>query len=94
MTGELITALRELTEAVRGGGLSSVSSGQVDIIVEAGKTYRRATHPLLFRVVDLLEGDKAKREWTVRALAAETGVSKSWCAVAKRYRERHGGEEC
>jgi len=67
--------------------LSSGQSGQevVQVIVDRQGVFRRETHPLLFRVVDLLSEVPAKRVISVRELAAETGVSKSWCAVAKRY---------
>lgn len=68
--------------------VSSGQSGQAQIIVDQEGTFRRETHPLLFRVVDLLSEDKTKRKLSVRALAEETEISKSWAAVAKRYWQR------
>lgn len=70
---------------------SIVSSGQsgqavqINEIADKGTIYTRMTHPKLFEVVDLLDGDRDKRMLSVRDLAFLTGVSKSWCAVAKRY---------
>lgn len=66
------------------------SEGTTDVVYvvrDKDKTYRRETHPLLFKVVDLLQEHPEKRTLSVRDLAAETGVGKSWCAVAKRYWE-------
>jgi hypothetical protein len=54
-------------------------------IVDSDHEYARETHPALFRVVDLLEQDERARRLSVRQLARETGVSKSWCAIAKRH---------
>ena len=54
-------------------------------IVANDHEYSRETHPALFRVVDLLEQDEQARTLSVRQLAQETGVSKSWCAIAKRH---------
>jgi hypothetical protein len=54
-------------------------------IVDNDHEYSRETHPTLFKVVDLLEGNEQARAWSVRQLAQETGVSKSWCAIAKRH---------
>lgn len=62
-----------------------------EIIVEKGKRYTRETHPLLFAVVDWMETESARREMSVRGIAAEfekttnQSVSKSWAAVAKNY---------
>ena len=71
--------------------LSTVSTGQLDsvsrpqTIIDKSTVYARETHPKLFQVIDLLVDDPAKRRLSVRSLAAETGVSKSWCAIARRY---------
>lgn len=76
--------------------VSSLSSGQTghpQIIVDQGRTYTRQTHPALFKVVDLLADDKTKRGASVRQLETLTGVSKSWCSVAKRYWLANGNEE-
>jgi hypothetical protein len=54
-------------------------------IIDDHQEYMRDTHPALFRVVDLLEQDVGARKLSVRQLAQETGVSKSWCAIAKRH---------
>lgn len=56
-----------------------------DVIETDGTVFQRATHPLLFQVVDRLVDDAQVRGLSVRKLAALTGVSKSWCAVAARY---------
>ena len=65
--------------------LSSGHTGQVETVVDDGQVYERSTHVKLFVVIDLLAGDRSARELSVRDLAQETGVSKSWCAIAKRY---------
>jgi hypothetical protein len=54
-------------------------------IIDDNHEYSRETHPALFRVVDLLEQDERARRLSVRQLAQETSVSKSWCAIAKRH---------
>jgi hypothetical protein len=54
-------------------------------IVDRDTEYARDTHPALFKVVDLLKHDEQARTLSVRQLAQQTGVSKSWCAIAKRY---------
>ncbi|MFC1959503.1 hypothetical protein ACFLYO_02225, partial [Chloroflexota bacterium] len=54
-------------------------------IIDKSTVYTRETHPKLFQVIDLLADDATKRRLSVRSLAAETGVSKSWCAIARRY---------
>jgi hypothetical protein len=43
------------------------------------------THPALFKVIDLLEHDEHARNLSVRQLAQQTDVCKSWCAIAKRF---------
>lgn len=63
----------------------SSSDAPIKQIVDGNKAYSRATHPALFRVIDLLEQDEGARNLSVRQLAQQTGVSKSWCAIAKRY---------
>lgn len=75
--------------------VSSGQSGQniytKELIVESGKRYTRQSHPLLFTVVDYLEGNEGARVNSVRKIAElvtkETGqsVGKSWAAVAKNY---------
>jgi AraC-like DNA-binding protein len=54
-------------------------------IIDGGTEYTRATHPTLFKVIDLLEQNEHARNLSVRQLAQQTGVSKSWCAIAKRH---------
>ncbi len=56
-----------------------------DRFIDRDTEYSRATHPALFKVIDLLATDEQTRTLSVRQLAQQTGVSKSWCAVAKRY---------
>lgn len=58
---------------------------QINEITDKGALYTRATHPKLFEVIDLLDKDRDRRALPVRDLATLTGVSKSWCAVAKRF---------
>jgi hypothetical protein len=64
---------------------------EVMVVAQAGRVindnheYTRDTHPALFKVVDLLERDERARTLSVPQLAQETGVSKSWCAIAKRH---------
>lgn len=67
------------------------SADVVYIVHDKDKMYRRDTHPLLFKVVDLLQEYPDKRNLSVRELAAETDVGKSWCAVAKRYWQMSSG---
>ena len=67
---------------------SGAERAQPSQIIDDNQEYVRDTHPALFRVVDLLEQDEQARTWSVRRLAHETGVSKSWCAIAKRYVRR------
>jgi hypothetical protein len=64
---------------------SQVVNLQGHEIVEGENHYSKETHPALFRVVELLEQDEQARKLSVRQLAHETGVSKSWCAIAKRH---------
>lgn len=54
-------------------------------IIDGDTAYARTTHPALFKVVDLLEREESARKLSVRQLAQQTGVSKSWCAIARRY---------
>ena len=61
------------------------SSQLADRIIDRNTEYARATHPALFKVIDLLEQNEDARTLSVRQLAQQTGVSKSWCAIAKRY---------
>jgi hypothetical protein len=65
-------------------GSQSVGT-RANLIVDDDHEYSRDTHPALFRVVDLLEQDERARTLSVRQLVQETGVSKSWCAIAKRH---------
>jgi len=55
------------------------------VVVDRGIRYERESHPLLFKVVDYLDDNPDERGWTVRQIADKVGVSKSWCAVAKRF---------
>jgi hypothetical protein len=64
---------------------SSVAEMQTDRFMDRDKEYARTTHPALFKVIDLLEQHEHARGLSVRKLAQQTGVSKSWCAIAKRY---------
>jgi hypothetical protein len=64
---------------------SGPERAQPSRIIDDNHEYARDTHPALFRVVDLLEQDERARAWSVRQLAQETGVSKSWCAIAKQH---------
>lgn len=59
-----------------------------DRFIDRDTEYSRATHAALFKVIDLLVHDEQARMLSVRQLAQQTGVSKSWCAVAKRYMMR------
>ena len=89
--------VREIEPQKVSNGQSVDTSGQLETlytrekIVEAGRTYTRDTHPLLFAVVDWLETNSEQREAGVRPIAAAfeqatgTSVSKSWAAVAKNY---------
>jgi hypothetical protein len=61
------------------------SAHDADRITDREREYSRATHPALFKVIDLLEHDKQARTLSARKLAQQTGISKSWCAIAKRY---------
>ncbi len=81
-----------LMQAIQGEKeVLSVSSGQVDtlgkpqIVVDKGETYTRATHPMLFEVIDLLDENAELKSLSVRELAKQAQAGKSWCAVAKRY---------
>jgi len=67
--------------------LSTVSSGQnrPDEIEDGGRIYTRASHPLLFRVIDALIDNPELEDKPLRAIGAQLEVSKSWCAVARRY---------
>jgi hypothetical protein len=67
------------------GSRSQAAGVQANRIVDSDHEYARDTHPALFKVVDLLEQDERARRLSVRQLAQETGVSKSWCAIARRY---------
>jgi hypothetical protein len=58
---------------------------QADCFMDHDHEYSRETHPALFKVIDLLERDGRSRQLSVRQIAGETGISKSWCAIAKRY---------
>lgn len=53
-------------------------------VIDGRMAYSRTTHPALFKVIDLLEHDKQARSLSARQLAQQTGVSKSWRAIAKR----------
>lgn len=52
-------------------------------VVIEGKSY---DSPKLFAVIDWLTANPDKRDWSVRQIAEATGVSKSWVAVAKKYK--------
>jgi len=54
-------------------------------IIDSGHEYSRETHLALFKVVDFLERDEQARTLSVRQIAQEIGVSKSWCAIARRH---------
>jgi hypothetical protein len=58
---------------------------RVNQIRDHDTEYSKETHPALFKVVDLLQRDERLRTLSVRQLAQVTGISKSWCAIAKRY---------
>ena len=75
------------TEENRSEAGRDVLSGntQADCFTDCDHEYSRETHPALFKVIDLLEQDEQVRTLSVRQLAEETGISKSWCAIAKRY---------
>jgi hypothetical protein len=62
-----------------------MAGAQASRIIDDGHEFTKETHPALFRVVELLERDGRARTLSVRQLAHETGVSKSWCAIAKRH---------
>ena len=64
---------------------SPLAGAQPNRFIDRDMEYSRETHPALFKVVDLLEEDEQVRSLSVRQLAQQTGVGKSWCAVAKRY---------
>jgi hypothetical protein len=64
---------------------SGPEHAQPSRIIDDNLEYSRDTYPALFRVVDLLEQDERARRLSVRQLAQETGISKSWCAIAKRH---------
>jgi hypothetical protein len=69
----------------RTDGGAQMGGAQASRIIDDNYEYSRDTHPALFKVVDLLEKDGRARTLSVRQLAHETGVSKSWCAIAKRH---------
>ena len=52
-------------------------------VVIDGQTY---TSPKLMQVIKWLEVNPGRRNDTVREIAEVTGVSKSWVAIAKRYK--------
>lgn len=60
-------------------------NGRANLFTDRDHEYSRETHPALFKVIDLLEQDERVRALSVRQIAEETGISKSWCATAKRY---------
>jgi hypothetical protein len=76
-------------QPTRNDSRSNSSSRAVDAqsnrIIDDGHEFTKETHPALFRVVELLEQDERARTLSVRQLAQKTGVSKSWCAIAKRH---------
>ncbi len=69
----------------RSDGGSRIVGAQASRIIDRNHEYVRDTHPALFKVIDLLGRDERARELSVRQLAHKTGVSKSWCAIAKRH---------
>ena len=71
--------------ATGNGSRPARSTQHADRITDRDREYSRATHPALFKVIDLLEHDEQARTLSARKLAQQTGVSKSWCAIAKRY---------
>ena len=72
----------EISSTVQDRKLVFIKPNEIKV---SGKGYTRETHPLLFQVIDLLIDDAGARELSARKLEAITGVSKSWCAVAKNY---------
>lgn len=53
-------------------------------VVIEGRVY---DSPKLFAVIDWIDQNPDKRDWSVRQIADATGVSKSWVAVAKKYKK-------
>lgn len=69
--------------------VQSVDKEEMDRITPVvidGQTY---TSPKLMQVIRWLEVNPTKRNMTVREIAEETGVSKSWVAIAKKYNPVH-----
>jgi hypothetical protein len=81
----LITNQQQPAQPTPVGSRSPLVDAQDNRIVDHDHEYSRETHPALFKVVDLLERNERARRLSVRQLAQETGVSKSWCAIAKRH---------
>lgn len=62
-----------------------------DVVAYEGKEYNRTDHPMFFIVIDWLNANRNRADSGVRKIAAETDVSKSYVAVARRWwREQQG----
>lgn len=75
-------------DTTQGLSILSIPTGQREIesiepIVIEGRTY---SNPKLMQVIHWLEANPDKRGLTVREIETLTGVSKSWVAVAKKYK--------
>lgn len=87
----LVTRQEQMAQQNPAGNRSRPEGGswmvgaQASRIIDHDHEYSRDTHPALFKVVELLEQDEQACRLSVRQLAHETGVSKSWCAIAKRH---------
>lgn len=59
-----------------------VDNGHRSIVIE-NRVY---DSPKLFLIIDWLKANPDKQEWSVREIASVIDVSKSWVAIAKKYK--------
>lgn len=85
-TAMLIEAIKNMSVSPHVQSVQWNGQGEMDKITPViidGETY---TSPKLMQVIKWLQVNPDKRDLTVRDIATLTGVSKSWVAIAKKYK--------